>query len=369
MHEKRIIVTGIRGIPAAHGGFETFAQNLAPYLNENNWHVTVYCQEEENGRASAFESEWCGVKLVHIPVKGNSAIASIIFDFLSIRDARKRKGLVLTLGYNTACFNLWLKLAGRTVLFNMDGIEWKRGKWAWYEKIWLYINERLAGYIGNHLIADHPEIKNHLSARIPRNKISMIPYGARDIKSGDYKAIIKYGLSHKDYALVIARPEPENNILEVVRSYSSKSRGRKLVVLGDYSSTNPYQKKVKASASEEVLFLGAIYDQKIVDALRYHSCLYIHGHTVGGTNPSLVEALGAGQPILAHDNLFNRWVAGESAVYFKDEKECEKKIARIINEEDKLQKMSKNSKKKFYEEFTWDIVLIKYNQLLSGFLQ
>src|SRR5690606_12183375 len=113
-------------------------------------------------------------------------------------------------------------------------------------------------------------------------------------------------------------PEPENSILEVVNGFSMKRRGFSLVVLGNYSNSNEYQRRVLEGASEEVIFPGAIYERSAVQALRFHSMAYVHGHQVGGTNPSLVEALGAGNAVIAHDNRFNRWVAGESARYFRD---------------------------------------------------
>ncbi len=156
---KQLIITGIRGVPAAHGGFETFAENLAVYLVKYGWKVTVYCQESYNDFQQVSETEWQGVRRIHIPVKGQGAKATIIFDYLSLKHAAKEPGLVLTLGYNTALFNLRLRLSGKKNLINMDGIEWKRDKWKWYEKAWLYFNERAGCLIGNHLIADHPEIK------------------------------------------------------------------------------------------------------------------------------------------------------------------------------------------------------------------
>ena len=207
----------------------------------------------------------------------------------------------------------------------MDGIEWKRDKWTFLERTWLYINERAGCWLGNHLIADHPEIKKHLTTRVSKNKITMIPYGSDEINTPDLTHLKPYDLEPNRYAIVIARPEPENSILEIVTAFSSKKRNKKLVVLGNYDKADPeYSKKVNDAASDEVIFPGAIYDKSVIQALRFYALLYVHGHTVGGTNPSLVEALGAGNAVLAHDNKFNRWVAGEGNKYFKDIKQCKK---------------------------------------------
>ena len=120
----------------------------------------------------------------------------------------------------------------------------------------------------------------------------------------------------------VCRIEPENSLLEIVRAFSSKRRNRKLVVLGKFDQANAYHNAVRAAASDEVLFPGPIYDQAVLASLRSHVRLYCHGHTVGGTNPSLVEALGAGCPVLAQNNRFNTWVAGPDQFYFDDEASC-----------------------------------------------
>ena len=128
------------------------------------------------------------------------------------------------------------------------------------------------------------------------------------------------GLTPGQYVTLIARPEPENSVLEIVAAFSAKRpRGLKLVVLGAYHpEALPYHAQVMAAASPEVVFAGALYDHALVNALRLHGLLYLHGHQVGGTNPSLIEAMGAGNPVLAHDNRFNRWVARDGAWYFQD---------------------------------------------------
>lgn len=365
---KNLIITGIRGIPAAHGGFETFAESLAIYLVGKGWSVTVYCQVTSDEFAEVTESFWQGVKLIHIPVKDDGAKATIVFDYLSVQHAKNLQGIILTLGYNTAIFNLLFRLAGKTNLINMDGIEWKRDKWKWYERAWLYINERVGCKVAHHLVADHPEIKKHLATRVNPNKITMIPYGARAVETADVKLIHHLGLVENGYAILIARPEPENSIFEVVSAFSRKLRGIKLVVLGKYSDSNAYHVKVRAAASDEVLFLGAIYDHAVLDALRYCALFYVHGHTVGGTNPSLIEALGAGQPILAHDNLFNRWVAGQGAMYFSSLSDCSDKLDELLANRMHLAFMSQSSREQFNHCFTQSSILYQYEYLLEQWL-
>ncbi len=363
---KTLRILGTRGIPAAHGGFETFAEHLAIYLAKKDWKVTVYCQEDGNGEI--FEDEWRGIRRVRIPVSVAASGGTIIFDWKSTIHAAREKGLVLTLGYNTAIFCLIYRLAGVKNLINMDGIEWQRQKWGLVAKTWFYLNEWVGGWLGNQLVADHPEIKKHLSTRVRPEKVTMIPYGADRIEQADASVLKNFGLVANGYAILIARAEPENSILEVVSAWSSKRRGVKLVVLGNYSPDHDYQQEVKQAGSDEVIFPGAIYDKEVVGALRFFSRFYIHGHQVGGTNPSLVEALGAGNAVLAHDNRFNRWVAGQGACYFKDKEDCVKVLDSILADESKLSDMREASIKQYFELFTWDHVLSDYEKMLLEWL-
>ena len=313
--EKTLRILGIRGLPAKHGGFETFAESFALYLVKHGWRVVVYCQAEADQMHGP--DVWRGVELVHIPVRQQGALGTIVFDWKSTRHAARSDGLILTLGYNTAVFCALYRLRRRTNLINMDGIEWKRDKWSRVARTWLLLNEFAGCWLANHLIADNPEIAKHLKTRVTKTKITMIPYGSTEITDAEVERLADFGLTPHRYAIVVARPEPENSILEIVTAFSQMDRGFKLVVLGNFEKANPeYRKRVFEAASAEVLFPGAIYESQTLHALRYFAVAYVHGHRVGGTNPSLVEALGAGSPVIAHDNKFNRWVAGDKNLFF-----------------------------------------------------
>ena len=363
---KKISILGIRGVPAAHGGFETFAEYLAPYLHNIGWEVTVYCQTEGNGLP--YVDHWQGIRRFNIPVEGDGPASTIVFDWKSIGYAAKDAShVVLTLGYNTALFCARLRLSGKKNVINMDGIEWRRDKWGALAKVWFWLNDWAGCILGNHLIADHPEIKQHLQTRVSPRKITILPYGAEKIVKADTGCLSKFGLESERFCTLIARPEPENSILEIVSAFSRVKRGVKLVVLGNYKEDNEYHCAVKKAASDEVMFIGAVYDRGVVGALRFQSILYAHGHQVGGTNPSLVEALGAGNPVVAHNNKFNRWVAGDAGVYFSNEDECARVFDTIFNDKESLAKMSVASRERHEVEFTWTKVLADYERLLSGY--
>lgn len=369
---KSLSILGIRGIPAAHGGFETFAEALAPYLVERGWRVTVYCQHE--GEGPLWEDDWHGVHRINIPVRGSGAKSTVIFDWLSTLHAARRRDTCLTLGYNTASFGALLRLRGVKNVINMDGIEWSRAKWGPIAKTWFWLNERAGCWLGNHLIADHPEIFAHLATRAAPPKITTIPYGAIPVTAADVRlleagSLAPYGLEPHGYLTVIARAEPENSILEVVQGFSAKPRGSKLVVLGNYdTANNAYHRAVKAAASDEVIFPGAIYDKPTVQALRFFSAAYVHGHQVGGTNPSLVEALGAGNAVIAHDNRFNRWVAGDAAIFFSDADSFASAISCLLSGDAQRRLLQFAARERFEREFTWPHVLAQYENLLEQYL-
>lgn len=356
-------ILGTRGVPAEHGGFETFAERLALHLVACGWKVVVYCQAQ--GPFRLWTDTWHGVERVHIAVPGDGPRSTVAFDWHVARHAAHAAEPCLTLGYNTAVFCAWLRARGVPNVINMDGIEWRRAKWGAVASAWFWLNDWAGCWLGNALVADHPAIADHLATRVRRSKIATIAYGADDVHTGDVEAVRGLGLTPGRYLTLIARPEPENSVLEVVRGFSRRPRGVQLAVLGHYADSHPYQRAVKAAAGAEVIFLGAIYDRRIVQALRWHCLAYVHGHQVGGTNPSLVEALGAGNPVIAHDNPFNRWVAGSGAAYFDGESSFDAALDRIVSDASCLALMASASRERFNCDFTWEQILNQYTALLQ----
>jgi glycosyltransferase involved in cell wall biosynthesis len=194
----------------------------------------------------------------------------------------------------------------------------------------------------------------------------MIPYGMDITTDAEAAALEKFGLEPHSYALVIARPEPENSILEIVTAFSQRLRGYRLVLVGTYDTASyPYHARVVAAAGSEVIFLGPIYHKKTVAALRHYCRLYIHGHQVGGTNPSLLESMAAGAPVLVHDNQFNRWVVGNSAHFFKDIDECSERLDRMLPDSPLLSSLGRAGQKRCEQEFSPERVLSEYEELLN----
>jgi glycosyltransferase involved in cell wall biosynthesis len=363
---RRLRILGSRGIPAAYGGFETSAEQIAVYLTARGWQVTVYCQAPAGTRRH--EDVWNGIKRVHIAERTTGSLGSLMFDLESTVHAIRARELVYTLGYNTAIFFLLYRLSGVRNIVNTDGFEWMRTKWPTPVRWWLRLNQWLAAKLASHVVADHPEMRRYLSRLTALDRISMLTYSAPFIRESVDGILAQYGLPEDNFCLVVARPDPDNSPLEIVLACSRRRRNRKLVMLGNLIKGYPYHDRVLASASDEIIFAGAIHDHKIVSTLRLKADFYIHGHQRGGVNPSLVEAMSAGTPCIAYDNVFNRWTAGDAAVYFKTIDELDQRIDTLSNDMTLRERLSAAGRRRHAEEFTEERVLPQYEQLFLRWL-
>jgi glycosyltransferase involved in cell wall biosynthesis len=365
---KQVQILGVRGLPPAHGGFETFVGRLAPHLVSQGWQVTVFCQTSDLKPTGP--PTWQGVDLSYVRASEGSR-GSIAFDYAATRTASTMPGVCLVFGYNTAVFNTLLTSRKKAFAVNMDGIEWQRRKWGRSAKGWLYANEWFAAHTAPALIADHPAIARHLAKRAPRASIRMIPYGADEV---DHAATVSrdklYGAIPQRYATIIARPEPENSVLEMVQAFSARHRDAHLIVLGNYSKADSYQRRVLAAASDEVIFPGPVYDKRVVQELRANSAFYLYGHTVGGTSPTLVESLAAGATPLCLDTVYARWVAGGAGMYFRSVDECDRSITELLDQSaDDREHRRRACLERFRADFTWPQVLGAYEALLKEIAQ
>lgn len=360
---RTVRILGTHGVPANYGGFETAAEAIARYLARGGWRVIVYCQIQGEGPIT--EDVWQGIERVLIPIDRPGWKGTSEFDWHSIRHASQFDDLCLTFGYNTGIFNLRQRLKKIPNIINMDGIEWSRSRWGFTEKAILYVNERFAALFGDVLIADHPEIYKYLLARAPARKITTITYGAYPLDDAPTEPVRALGLEAGGYLTLIARPVPENSLLELVEGFSARPRGCRLALLGKLDPENDsYHRAVCNTASSEVVLLGNIYDGAIVQSLRFHSLGYLHGHTVGGTNPSLVEALAAGNAIVARDNAYNRWVARDGAIYFDDVASADEKITLLLSDGEFRSRLKQASLARYREEFTWDHISRQYEEVM-----
>lgn len=360
---RTVRILGTHGVPAAYGGFETAAEQVGLYLRAQGWRVVVYCQAEGDG--PVVEDLWNGLERVTIPVRRTGWLGTASFDLHSIRHAARFRDLCLTFGYNTAVFNVVQRVLGIPNVINMDGIEWSRARWGLTRQAILYVNERIACWVGNELIADHPEIEAYLHTRAPARKVTTITYGGPTVTVAPTAPVNELGLVPGEYLTLIARPIPENSILEIVQGFSRRRRGVQLAIFGGYDpESDEFHKRVVEEASDEVRFVGPVYEPERVQALRFHSLGYLHGHTVGGTNPSLVEALGAGNPVIAHDNVYNRWVAQRAGLYFSTVDEVDDRITELLDDPSLRLLLGRAARDRHSSEFTWPHVASQYENLL-----
>ncbi len=352
-------------MPAAHGGFEPFAERLALYLVGQDVSVTVYCQTDGPADLKAREDHWNGIHRVHIGTRRSGTVGTMEFDLACVRDVLGRPGVDLVLGYNTAIFNVLQKLKRRRVFVNMDGIEWQRAKWSVPARIWLFCNEIIGANLATRAIADHPEIGRHVGRRSLR-KLVVIPYGGDVVADADAGPVLQLGLRLDKYFISVARIEPENSILEIIDAFQGADTDMDLVVLGPLDPDNAYHRNVRKAGGGRTRFPGGIYDDHRLKALRFHARAYFHGHQVGGTNPSLVEALGAGNAVSAHDNRFNRWTAGEGQRFFDTVESCSAHVRRLARDDIALHAARSAARARHAKDFQWHDVLARYQRLLLG---
>lgn len=310
----KIAIIGSRGIPNNYGGFEECATQLSRLWVRKGYEVTVY-----NSSLHPYEDdEWEGVKIVHQndPEDKIGSTGQFVFDLNCIRHARKQGfDLILQLGYTSSGIWQWLLPSKSKLITNMDGIEWKRSKYNQWVKRFLKWSESLAANRAHQLIADHPSIQGHLDYRFGTGSV-YIPYGATIPESLNSDVPIKYGVKPGEYHLVMARMEPENNVHLILKGIQRSQEQMPTLVVGHNRSTDYSRNLEEEFKSSQILFHPGVFERAEADALRYYSKRYFHGHSVGGTNPSLLEAMACQCLIYAHQNVFNEYVLGKNARYF-----------------------------------------------------
>ncbi len=352
-----IAIIGTRGIPNNYGGFEQFAEFLSVGLVNLGHTVVVYNSHNHSFQQNNFK----GVNIIkcYDPEYRIGTVGQFIYDFNCILDSRKRNfDIVLQLGYTSSSIWSFLFPSKSIIVTNMDGLEWKRTKYTPKVREFLKLAERWAVKYSDFLVADSIGIKQYLYNKYKIDSF-YIPYGAEVLTKVDNKYLSKFGLKEGSYDIIVARLEPENSIELILNGYVSSNSDKNFVVIGN-TKTN-YGKYLigKYSKISRIKFLGSIYNKEELDSLRFYSDIYFHGHTVGGTNPSLLEAMGCSCFIAAQDNLFNSAILGRDAVYFMDEKDVENIIKTCIknNHKDKIE----SNKAKITGTYSWEKIIHDYN--------
>ncbi|UAM98225.1 DUF1972 domain-containing protein [Polaribacter litorisediminis] len=311
----KIGIIGTRGIPNHYGGFEQFAEYLATFLVEKNCEVYVYNSSNHPYKEKLFK----GVHIIHCndPENRTGTIGQFIYDLNCILDTKKRDlDIILQLGYTSSSVWSFLFPEKPLIITNMDGLEWKRSKYTFFVKKFLKFAERLAVKHSDFLVSDSEGIKKYIDNKYQKDS-KFIAYGSEIVADVDKNVLDKFQLEKLKYNMLIARIEPENNVETILDGVVLSKSKTPFLVIGDYTINN-FGKRIKEKfkSYRQIIFLGSIYNKSELNSLRYFCNLYFHGHSVGGTNPSLLEAMGSTNLIIAHNNIFNKAVLKENAYYF-----------------------------------------------------
>lgn len=315
-NKLKIAILGTRGIPNYHGGFEQFTEYFSVFLASLNHEVTVY-----NSSLHPYkEVNYKGVTIVHCTDYEDKigTAGQFLYDLNCIRDARNRNfSIILQLGYTSS--SIWHRFLPKEslILTNMDGLEWKRSKYSKPVQKFLKYAEKLAVKSSHNLIADSVGIQTYLKNRY-QVESKFIAYGAEPFNDPDGSVLNEFSLKPFNYHMLIARMEPENNIEVILDGAAMDASNTPFIIIGKYDS-NQFGKylKHKYRDNPNIIFFGGIYNIETLNNLRYFSNLYFHGHSVGGTNPSLLEAMASKCLVVAHDNEFNRSILKENGFYFR----------------------------------------------------
>ncbi|MFP5219388.1 MAG: DUF1972 domain-containing protein, partial [Actinomycetes bacterium] len=360
--ERGVAVLGTRGIPANYGGFETFAERLALHLRAREVPVTVYCRSHY---ATAGD-QWNGVRLVTLPTIKSKYFDTVVHTLLSVLHlvfTTRIRDVVLCNAANALALPV-LRLFGRRVVMNVDGLEWRRGKWGVAGRTWYRLGEWLSVRFASVLVTDADEVRTYYRVRHDSDSM-MIPYGA-DLLPRELPLPAEVHVRPDDYVLYVSRWERENNPVMVAEAHRRSGVAMPLVMLGVATYDDALDAEVRAAADDGVLMPGAVYGEGY-RGLQANARAYVHATEVGGTHPALIEAMGAGNLCLVLDTPENREVAGAVAWMFADTDElagCLQRVARLDAAE--LAEVRERTRRHAQDKYSWEAVGDAYLELLRG---
>ncbi len=357
----RIALIGTRGVPARYGGFETAVEEVGRRIADRGHEVIVFCRPPAG---EPVHEEYLGMRLVNLPSLKKRSLETLSHTALSVVNpllADVDSAIV----FNSANAPLLPVLRARRIPFatHVDGLEWKRAKWGPLGQRYYRLGEALAVRWSDELIADAQGIADYYEAEFAA-ATRLIAYGAPVLTDPGSDRLAELGLAPQRYHLVVARFEPENHVLEIVRGYSSSRATLPLVVVGSAPYADAYTAAVRDAADDRVRLVGGVWDQELLNQLYANPLSYLHGHSVGGTNPSLLRAAGAGAHVIAYDVSFNREVMGGDADYFSDPASVSAALAAVEADPQWARERGLAGQRNI-RRYSWDSVADDYEQLLA----
>lgn len=358
---KKVAVIGTVGLPAKYGGFETLVEYITKEINQD-FDITVYCSAKSYSEKLETYNN-CKLKYINLEANG---IQSIVYDIRAVFHALKYADVYLILGVSGCIILPLIKLfSKKKIIVNIDGLEWKRQKWNGLAKRFLKFSEVCAVKYANIVIADNQVIKDYVASNY-KKEAHLIAYGGDHCTSRTLsdQVLKEFPFLNSKYAFKVCRIEPENNI-ELILEGFSKINNLPLVIVGNWeNSAFGKQMKSKYQDTKNVFLLEPIYDQNILNEIRSNCYVYIHGHMAGGTNPSLVEAMSLGLPILAFDVNYNRETTYNNALYFINAEHLTSQLNSSIDAI--LEKNALQMKTIADKDYRWSNIALKYKKLLEA---
>jgi glycosyltransferase involved in cell wall biosynthesis len=361
----RIAMVGTRGVPARYGGFETAVEEVGARLAERGHDVVVYCRGEDRS------PEHLGMRRVRLPALPKASLETLSHTTLSVGHLlRHRTDVALVFNAANAPLLPAIRAAKIPVAVHVDGLEWQRAKWGPAGRRWYLTSERLAVRWADALIADAVGIQDYYRETYDADSV-FLAYGAPIIPAPDASRLAEVDLTPGGYHLVVARLEPENHVDVILEGYRRSAAKLPLVVVGSVPYPSEHEKRLHALAAtdERIRMVGGVWDQDLLNAMYAGSASYLHGHSVGGTNPSLLRAMGAGAAVTAWDVNFNREVLGDTGLYFADPAGLATAVHQVESGLDVAGKRGDASRERAAMKYDWDAVASGYEALCAGLVE
>ncbi|MGH8961447.1 MAG: DUF1972 domain-containing protein [Jatrophihabitantaceae bacterium] len=356
----RVALVGTRGVPARYGGFETAVEQVGLRLVKAGHEVVVYCRKTESSEPPPTEYE--GMKLVHLPAMRKKSLETLSHTAASVAHLMRHPvDAAIVFNSANAPFVPVLRARGIPVATHVDGLEWKRSKWQGAGRRYYRLAESMAVRWSDALIADARGIADYYAFEFGADT-ELIAYGAPIVTDDRPGLLAEVGVEPQQYHLVVARFEPENHVDVIVDGYRRSNAKHPLIVVGSAPYADEYTARVHGLADERVRFLGGVWDQDLLDQLYANSMTYLHGHSVGGTNPSLLRAIGAGAATTAFDVNFNKEVLLDTGRYFSTPEDVAREIELAEASPAETRERGLQAQRSAYR-YDWDDIATRYEAL------
>lgn len=361
----RIAMVGTRGVPARYGGFETAIEEVGSRLVERGHEVTVYCRKPTDGADA--RDEHLGMRLIHLPALRTKTLETLTHSALSAMHASVQRGAHDAVFVFNGANSPWIpffRARRMPVAVHVDGLEWRRAKWGGGGRRYYRVAETLSVRWADALIADAEGIAAYYRDEFGASTEG-IAYGAPVLRDLGDEHLADLGLAREGYHLVVARFEPENHVDLIVRGVRASNAQLPVVVVGSSPYADDYVKGIRdvAESDRRIRLVGSVWDQDLLNQLYAHCASYIHGHSIGGTNPSLLRAMGAGAPVVALDVRFNREVLGPAGMFFSDETSLASALATVERHAGLSRRLGMCLQQRAEQHYRWDDVTTKYEDL------